>query len=227
MKLSAALLVAACCAVFVPPASADVRVTFSDGRVTIVATDATVSEILAEWARVGGSTFVDAERIPARERLTLRIEDRREIDALEVLLRSVAGYMVAPTAPAPDSASSIERVFILPTSTPAPYAPPPEPEAAASADVPFAFIGGPPRPDDDGPVRIATPPAPDATAQAAGAGQASPLTDPGSTQTLPGGAVTSSRPGVMIDAEQPRSRRPLAQPTRPRPGGGGGGGGGR
>jgi hypothetical protein len=225
MKRSAVLLVAACFAVFVPPASADVRVTFSDGRVTIVATDATVPEILAEWARVGGSTFVDAEKIPVRERLTLRIEDHREIDALDVLLRWVAGYMVAPTAPAPGSASSIERVFILPTSTPAPYTPPP-PEAAASADAPFTLTGGPPRPDDDGPVRIATPPDQAPTQQptaSPGLGQASPLTDPGSTQTLPGGAVTSSRPGVMIEAAQPRSRRPIAQPTRPRPGGGGGG----
>ena len=224
MKLGAVMLVAACCAVFVPPASADVRVSFSNGRVTIVATDASVPEILAEWARVGGSTFVDAEKIPARERLTLRIEDQRELDALDVLLRSVAGYMVAPVASAPDTESNIERVFILPTSTPAPYTPPPpQPEPDPVADAPFTLSGGPPRPDDDGPVRIATPPAPDAPAQAAPAGQASPLTDPGSTQILPGGAVTSSRPGVMIDAGQPRSRRPVAQPTRPRPGGGGGG----
>ena len=225
MKLGAVMLVAACCAVFVPPASADVRVSFSDGRVTIVATNASVPEILAEWARVGGSTFVDAEKIPARERLTLRIEDQREIDALEVLLRSVAGYMVAPIASTPDTQSNIERVFILPTSTPAPYAPPPpQPEPAAVENAPFALTGGMPRPDDDGPVRIATPPAPETPAQAAPAGQASPLTDPGSTQTLPGGTVTSSRPGVVIDAGQPRSRRPVAQPTRPRPGGGGGGG---
>ena len=221
MKLGAGMLVAACCAVFVPPASADVRVSFSDGRVTIIATNATVPEILAEWARVGGSTFVDAEKIPAQERLTLRIEDQREIDALEVLLRSVAGYMVAPIASTPDTESNIERVFILPTSTPAPYTPPP-PEPATVADAPFTLTGGPPRPDDDGPVRIATPPAPEAPAQAPSAGQASPLTDPDSTQTLPGGAVTSSHPGVMIDAGQPRPRRPVAQPTRPRPGGGGG-----
>ena len=226
MKLGAVLLVAVSCAVFVPPASADVRVSFSDGRVRIVATNATVPEILAEWARVGGSTFVDAEKIPARERLTLQIEDR-EIDALEVILRSVAGYMVAPATPSPGSESSIGRVFILPTSTPAPYTPPP-PQPEAAADVPFTVTGGPPQPDDDGPVRIGTPPASaDATAQqpsaSPGLGQASPLTDPGSTQTLPGGAVTSSRPGVVIDATQPRSRRPIAQPTRPRPGGGGGG----
>jgi hypothetical protein len=223
MKLGAVLLVAACCAVFVPPVSADVRVSFSDGRVTIIATNATVPEILAEWARVGGSTFVDAEKIPARERLTLHIEDRREIDALEVILRSVAGYMVAPTASTPDSESSIARVFILPTSTPAPYTPPPpQPEASVSAEAPFSSMGGPPQPDDDGPVRIATSAAPAATAPSPGLGQSSPLTDPGSTQTLPGGAVTSSRPGVVIDAGQPRSRRPVAQPTRPRPGGGGG-----
>lgn len=226
MKLGAVLLVAACCAVFVPPVSADVRVSFSDGRVTIVATNATVPEILAEWSRVGGSTFVDADRIPARERLTLRIEGHRELDALEVLLRSVAGYMVAPIASTPESESSIARVFILPTSTPAPYTPPPAQTAASpAAEPPFALSGAPPQPDDDGPVRVTAPPD-EATAPrpaaSPGLGQASPLTDPRSTQTLPGGAVTSSRPGVTIDTGTPRSRRPIGQPSRPRPGGGGG-----
>src|SRR5687768_653594 len=118
MRLGAVLLVVACCAAFAPPVSADVRVTFANGRVTVIADNATVSEILAEWARVGGSTFVDADKIPARERLTLRLEDRDELDAIDVLLRSVAGYMVAPAPAGSPSASTVARVFILPTSTP-------------------------------------------------------------------------------------------------------------
>lgn len=229
MKPGAVLLVAAFALALAAPASAEVRVTFADGRVTIVATDATVTEILAEWSRVGGSTFVDADEIPARERLTIRLEDRLELDALDVLLRSVAGYMVAPIEPAAAAASRVARVFILPTSTPAPYTPPPPPASAPVAfdEGPVRMSARPPQPDGDAVPAPAQPAGADAapTAPAPGQplGQASPLTDPTSTQSVPGlGVVTSSRPGVVIDG-QPRSRRPVAAPTRPRPGGGGGG----
>lgn len=231
MRLAAFLLVAACCAAFAPPVSADVRVTFSNGRVTVVATDATVSEILAEWSRVGGSTFVDADKIPSTDRLTIRLEDERELDALEVLLRSVAGYMVTPVAGSPAGVSVVNRVFILPTSTPVEYLPPP---ASLAADNPGDAVNprrsaGPPQPDDDGPVRIATPPplqTPQAAAPQAPLGQAGPLLNGAPTQTMPGlGVVTSSQPGVAIPAGTPVRRRPTTQPTQPiRPGGGGGGG---
>lgn len=224
MRLGAALLVAVCCAAFASPVSADVRVTFANGRVTIIASDATVSEILAEWSRVGGSTFVDADKIPSRERVTLHLEDRTELDAIDVLLRRVAGYMVAPVSGPSSGPSVVERVFILPTSTPVAYVPTPEPAATADA---FAFptAAGSPQPDDDGPVRISNPPAPQnaapqAPAGAAPLGQASPL-GATTTQTMPGlGVQTSSQPGATIPSTQPVRRRPMTTPTRP--GGGGG-----
>lgn len=227
MKPIAVLLAAAFTAALAAPASAEVRVTFVDGRVTIVATDATIPEILAEWARVGGSTFVDADEIPARERLTIQLENRLELDALDVLLRSVAGYMVAPIDPDPSAASRIAHVFILPTSTPGPYTPPPpvQFESVAYTEAPATLSSRPPQPDGDTAAPAAAEPQPADVVPAPGQplGQASPLTNPSSTQTVPGlGVVTSSRPGVVID-NQPRSRRPVATPTRPRPGGGGGG----
>jgi hypothetical protein len=230
MRLGAVLLVALCCAAFAPTASADVRVTFKNGRVTIVASDATVSEILAEWARVGGSTFVDADKIPSRERLTILLEDQEEIAAIDVLLRSVAGYMVAPIDEAPAGQSAVGRVFILPTSTPAPYTPAAALASPVDAGAPARLSAAPPQPDDDGPVRLtAPPPAEQAQAQTPGApqplGQASPLLNNTPTQTLPGlGAVTSSQPGVVIGAPaQGRPGRPTSRPTQPaRPGGGGG-----
>lgn len=223
MRLGAVLLVAACCAAFASPVSAEVRVTFSNGRVTIVASDATVTEILAEWSRVGGSTFVDAEKIPSNERLTLQLEDRTELDALDVLLRSVAGYMVAPVTGAPSGVSAVSRVFILPTSTPVAYVPPPPEQPAAADESAFAFpAGGPPQPDDDGPVRVSNPPAaPQTPAGPAPLGQASPLLGGTPTQTMPGlGVQTSSQPGATIPSTQPVRRRPMTTPTRP--GGGGG-----
>ena len=225
MRLGAFLLVVACCAAFAPPVSADVRVSFANGRVTIIAEKATVSEILAEWARVGGSTFIDAEKIPARERLTIRLEDQAELDALDVLLRSVAGYMVSPVGTDAAMASSLARVFILPTSTPVAYVPPPAEQAEpATVESPARMTAAPPRPDDDGPVRVQTPPAITAPAPTSPAplGQASPLIDGGSTQTVPGlGAVTSSQPGVAIGTTRTTRRPVVLKPTQTVGGGGG------
>jgi hypothetical protein len=229
MRIGAALLVAVCCAVFVPPVSADVQVTFANGRVTVIASDATVREILDEWSRVGGSTFVDADKIPTNERLTIHLEDQSELDAIDVLLRSVAGYMVAPAAAPASSVSTVSRVFILPTSTPAPYVAPPPAAVVTSPDegAPARLTSAPVQPDDDGPVRVAQPPAAAAAGAAQPVGQASPLVTGAPMQTNPGlGIVTSSQPGVVIAAPgQPRAGRPTTRPTQGvRPGGGGGGG---
>lgn len=225
MRVRAALLVAACCAAFVPPVSADVLVKFANGRVTVVARDATVREILAEWSRVGGSTFVDADKIPSNERLTIRLENQHELDAIDVLLRSVAGYMVSPAEGPATSVSTVSRVFILPTSTPAPYVAPPSVAATASPEegAPARLTSAPVRPDDDGPVRVSSPPAPPA-AGAAPLGQASPLISNAPTQSSPGlGITTSSQPGAVIAAPgQARPGRPTTRPTQAvRPGGGG------
>lgn len=228
MRIGAALLVAACCAAFAPPVSADVRVTFANGRVTVIATDATVREILAEWSRVGGSTFVDADKIPSNERLTIHLENQSELDAIDVLLRSVAGYMVSPASAAASSASAVGRVFILPTSTPAPYvAPPPPVDVVMPDEGPRARVSSAPvQPDDDGPVRVSPPPPSTAGASQAPLGQASPVIGGTvTTQASPGlGVATSSRPGVVIEGpNQTRPGRPTTRPTQAvRPGGGGG-----
>ena len=42
-----------CCLVAASPSFADVRVTMQDGKVSVVAKDATLRQILTEWARVG------------------------------------------------------------------------------------------------------------------------------------------------------------------------------
>ena len=51
-------------------ASAEVSVTIHDGLVTVVARDATVRQILAEWARVGQARIAPEDRLGARARLT-------------------------------------------------------------------------------------------------------------------------------------------------------------
>src|SRR6266498_1810799 len=86
-------------------AFADVQVTMHDGRVSVVAKDATLRQILTEWARVGQTKVVNVERIPGAP-MTIELRDLPEAQALEILLRSLSGYMAAPR-PAP--ASNLSR----------------------------------------------------------------------------------------------------------------------
>ena len=59
------------------PASAQVRVSMRDGQVAIVAKDATVAEILAEWSRLGDVKVVNADRLPST-RMTIELQDVTE-----------------------------------------------------------------------------------------------------------------------------------------------------
>ena len=78
-------------------ASADVQLTMQNGRVTIVAKDASVRQILTEWARVGHTKIVNVERIPGGP-MTLELRNVPEAQALDVLLRTLSGYITAPRA---------------------------------------------------------------------------------------------------------------------------------
>ena len=97
-------------------AFADVQLSFRDGHVSIVATDATVGQILAEWAKIGQTTIANVERIP-RDRLTIQLENVTESRALDVVLRTVSGYITAPRAVGVPNASRFDRIIIMPTST--------------------------------------------------------------------------------------------------------------
>ena len=93
-----------------------------------MATDATVRQILAEWARVGQTKIVNVERIPGGP-MTLELTDVPEQDALDILLRSVSGYIAAPRPVAVASLSRYDRILVLPTAgharPPASASPPP------------------------------------------------------------------------------------------------------
>ena len=75
-------------------AAGDVRLVIKDGRVVLVARDATLREILVEWERVGGTRIVNRDRVPGT-RLTLELANVTEEQALTTLLRPIAGYMAA------------------------------------------------------------------------------------------------------------------------------------
>lgn len=130
-----------------PVSAQQLSLQIQDGRVTLDATQASVRQILAEWSRVGGTRVVNAERINGAP-VTLKLENVSERQALEVILRSVAGYVAAPRAAAASGASMYDRIMVLPTSTPPPAAPagraaggsprfqPPRPADAAATDEP-------------------------------------------------------------------------------------------
>src|SRR6266446_10258487 len=95
-------------------ASAEVHVTMRNGQVSLVAKDATVRQILTEWARVGQTKIVNVERIPGGP-ITLELRNVPEQEALDVLLRSVSGYMAAPRAAVVVDASAFDRIIVMPT----------------------------------------------------------------------------------------------------------------
>src|SRR5260221_14474946 len=115
-------------------ASADVQVLLNNGRVSIVAKEATVRQILSEWARVGQTKIVNVERIPGGP-LTLELRNVPEGQALDVLLRTVSGYMAAPRATAAANVSVFDRVIVMPTSA--------APRPAVSAQAPAPVLQQP------------------------------------------------------------------------------------
>jgi hypothetical protein len=103
-----------------PAHAQSITLEIKDGRVNLDATNAPARAILAEWARVGGTKVVGAEKISGGP-LTLKLVDTPERQALDIILRSVAGYMAAPRmASATPGASAYDRILILPTTSTAP-----------------------------------------------------------------------------------------------------------
>ena len=123
-----ALLVA-----FALPAEAQLQLQISNGRVTLDARNVPARQILAEWARIGGTKIVGAEKVMGGP-LTLRLIDMPEKQALDIILRNVAGFMAAPRlASATPGASAYDRILIMATSS-------------APANVAAAQRGGPGNP---------------------------------------------------------------------------------
>lgn len=101
-----------------PSAAGQVQLTIHGGRVTLDAKDATLREIFAEWSRVGQTRVVGGESVGGGP-VTLLMTDVTERQALETLLRPVAGF-VAATRPVPEPAlSTYDRIVVMPGLRPA------------------------------------------------------------------------------------------------------------
>ena len=110
-----------------------VELQFDAGLVTLSAQNVPVRTILAEWARLGGATIVNGDRVVGPP-VTIELNGVPEQQALGIILRSVAGYVLAPRGSGSNGASAFDRILILATSA-APRNPPP-PAVAASAPRP-------------------------------------------------------------------------------------------
>ena len=229
----------------VSTAFADVQLTMQNGRVSLVARDATVRQILAEWARVGHTKIVNIDRVPGGP-VTLELKDIPEAQALEVLLRTLSGYITATRPVEAANLSRFDRIILMPTlaaARPATASAPPPPVFQQSPQF------NPPQPADDdtdeekpalnpavpptqrGPVfntfpqpQVVNPQAPPMPQPGAAAPMPTPPTAPVSSTapTAPYGGV--SGPGMVAPPPPaPAGQQPGApgQPIR-RPGGRGG-----
>jgi hypothetical protein len=144
-------------------AGAQVQVAMRDGTVSLTAKDATVRQILAEWARVGQTKIINGDAV-AGGPITLQLANVPEEEALDIILRSVSGYLAAPRGTAIANASRFDRIMIMAASAPVRAAVTPAPAPAfpqARARQPAAD------PDDDDPPPNAPPPAPPLSQQRA------------------------------------------------------------
>jgi hypothetical protein len=218
------------------PVAAEVRVTIDPGgRVTVSATNATVGQILAEWARVGQTKIVNPERAGGAV-LTIELTNVPEVEAIGIILRSAGGYVLAPRRAEMANASLYDRILILPQSSPASAARP----AAATLPQPRPGAPTPPRPfvppppgqvvapqtaqdDNDDPtdrpagaaIPVVRPPVFNTFPQAAPQRTDAPAPPaPTTTVTMPVGVAV---PGMVVPTPQPAGQPGAAAQPSPQP----------
>jgi hypothetical protein len=199
------------------PTNQNLQLTMQDGRVTIIATDVPLRQILQEWSRVGQTKIINGEKLSGPA-VTLQLVNKTEREALDILLRSAAGYMAATRPEGAAGVSAYDRITILATSK-APLA-----TAAAPMPSPQPYQRQPPQPvvteDDDEPVNVNVPPQqmmqPPAVSPFPGAppAPAAPFANP--TPQIEG-AQPRFQPGMM-PMQQPGQPPPQVPMTSPRPG---------
>lgn len=119
-----------------PAVAGELTLSMANGRVTLIAHDVPLRQILAEWARIGQTRIVNADKLVGPP-VTLRLIDQPEGTVLEILLRSAAGYMAAPRPAGTPGTSTYDRIMILATSrAPAVTNTPPPPFANRQPMIP-------------------------------------------------------------------------------------------
>lgn len=205
-----AFTAALACGLAAPAFAGELKLTMKDGRVTLIADNVPLKQILQEWARVGQTQIVNADKLSGPA-ISIQLIDAAERDALDILLRSASGYIAAPRPVPVANAAFYDRVTIMATSRP--------PAATAGNMAPPTFQRPPqPMDDTDEPINVSMPmpqvnpmngqypgipPQP---------GMMPPQMQPGSPP------LTSPKPGALPAPQFPTGVPNPYQPIVPRPG---------
>jgi hypothetical protein len=237
------LTVAICFAIAAPSfAQQPLKLSFQDGRVSVDAASVPVRTILSEWARVGGTKVIGAERI-AGAPVTVKLVNVPEAQALETILRSVAGYMAAPRNAATTGPSVYDRILVMATTSAPPVAAArPSPAAPNALNGTQRFVPARQRGDDQERDEVEepdeNPPSPPVFTFPQ-PGQTNGFTQPGTFTNAPGvaqpGMMTApvntpqtitinpaqgapGQPQMPVGVSQPGMMVPAPQPAAPPPG---------
>lgn len=227
-----------------PASAGELKLSMQDGRVTLIADNVPVRQILQEWARIGQTRIVNLEKVSGPN-VTIQLVNTPERDALDILLRSVSGYIAAPRSTPVAGAAMFDRVTIFVSTSRAPA------QTAAAAPAPTFQRQPQPADDSDEPINVAMPPQminqvngqypgmqpQPVLQQQPGAVNMPPGMTPQMQQQIlqqqqlqmPGmnpvpGPLTSPRPGALPQPAMPVGVPNPYQPLPIKPGGGGPGG---
>jgi hypothetical protein len=217
-KLSRAAMILAVLGLACSSWAGQVKLEIRNGLVTLSAKDASPREILAEWARVGQTRIVNAERVPGGL-ITLELNGVPESKALDTVLRAVAGYVAAPRVVPASTGSQYDRIMIMAVARPAAGGASPASTAAAPTPAPYDPRGRTysPQPslmvdDQDEPVVQQQQPQPQAVAPGA-IGAPQPGMMPVQQQGTP--SPYMSQPGMMPAQQQGTPSPYMSQPGVP------------
>ena len=180
-----------------PAAAQQLSLDIRDGLVTLQATNVPVRQVLAEWARVGGTKVVGGERLGGAP-LTLSLEGVPEGKALDIVLRGAAGYMAAARSVPGSGRSGYDRILVLATSTP--------PAGGATT----ASAGSRPAPRPFGVPPAEEPP----DTSDLGVGEPEPAADMPQVNPF---ANAFGQPGMTNPFGQPPQGNPFGQPVQQNP----------
>lgn len=206
-----------------PAAAGELKLSMQDGRVTIIADNVPLRQILQEWARIGQAKIVNADKMSGPN-ITLQLVNASERDALDILLRSASGYIAAPRPIPLASAAVYDRITIMATSR----AP-----AATASNMPPPTFQRPPQPidDNDEPINVTMPPqGSPVNGQFPGMPPQPGLMPPQMQPGAPAQPLTSPKPGAVQAPQTPNGvpnpyqpgLRPPGAPSLPNGGRGGG-----
>jgi hypothetical protein len=223
-----------------PVRAGALSLSLKDGRVTILAYNVSVREILNEWARLGGVSITGSDALGGAP-ISVELKDVPESKALEVLLRSARGYVALSRNQPAATGSMFQSIRILSTSR-APALPPPVMAQAPAPAQPQSFAPptvAPMAPPFTPPVASTAPAGGAAMGQAAGsnvafgdaAGRFAPLTpveQAGLRQNQQAlqdflvransrNSAPPATPAASTDAGRPGSITPYTPPSGARP----------